>query len=79
MTYYIATEDGSHFTVFEETELIFDALVAYYEAINDGTEGIYIEIEMGYKLIDEDGDCYTYEMLEIHSFVTDDTTTNRDS
>jgi hypothetical protein len=69
MQYYVATEDGTHFVVFEETELIFEALKAYYQAINDGPEDIYIEIEMGYyNIIDPVTDDFEHEPLLYHEF-----------
>jgi|14_taG_2_1085336.scaffolds.fasta_scaffold09535_5 hypothetical protein len=65
--YYVATEDGNHFVVFEETKLIFEALAAYYQAVNDGPEDIYIEIEMGfYDLIDEED--FEHKPLLFHTF-----------
>ena len=72
--YYVATEDGNHFIVFEETKLIFEALAAYYQAVNDGPEDIYIEIEMGfYRLISKDEGRYDendfeHEPLLFHAF-----------
>ena len=81
MTYYVATEDGDHFIVFEETELIFEALAAYYQAVNDGPEGIYIEIEMGYYNYDndEDGDDYEFEPMENHLFSVASSDTTEDN
>ena len=67
--YYVATEDGDHFIVFEETELIFEALAAYYQAVNDGSEGIYLEIEFGYiNWIDKEADDFEYEPMINYSF-----------
>ena len=51
--YYVATEDGMHFDMFEETNSMFEALCAYHQAINDGPEGRWLEIEIG-ELIGED-------------------------
>ncbi len=71
--YYVATEDGEHFTVFEETELIFEALASYYQAIIDGPEDIYEEIEFGYYKPIEDGydeDDYELEPILFHEFTT---------
>jgi hypothetical protein len=67
-TYYCGTEDGEHFTEFSEQEHIFDALVDYYDAINDGDEGYLEGIELGIYSINDDGIYDEMETLEFHSF-----------
>lgn len=47
-SFYVATEDGKHFDMFEHDLSIFDALCAYYQAIIDGDEGYILELELGY-------------------------------
>jgi hypothetical protein len=67
-TYYCGTEDGEHFTEFSEQEHIFDALVDYYDAINDGDEGYLEGIELGIYSINDDGIYDEMETLEFHYF-----------
>jgi hypothetical protein len=67
-TYYCGTEDGEHFTEFSEQEHIFDALVDYYDAINDGDEGYLEGIELGIYTIGDDGLYDDMETLEFHYF-----------
>jgi hypothetical protein len=67
-TYYCGTEDGEHFTEFSEQEHIFDALVDYYDAINDGDEGYLEGIELGIYSINDDGVYDEMETLEFHCF-----------
>ena len=52
--YYVATEDGMHFNMFEQYISIFDALCAYYQAIIDGDEGWILELELGYTTDSDD-------------------------
>ena len=66
--YFVGTEDGEHFTEFSTQEHIFDALVDYYDAINDGDEGYLEGIELGYHQLDEDGEPEEMCSLEFHEF-----------
>ena len=50
--YYVATEDGMHFDIFANELSIFDALCTFHDAINDGDEGRWEEIELG--TVDDD-------------------------
>jgi hypothetical protein len=61
--FYVATEDGEHFDMFEHDISIFDALCAYYQAIIDGDEGWILELELGYTTAQHD-----IEPILTHSF-----------
>jgi hypothetical protein len=68
LRYFVGTEDGAHFTEFSTQEHIFEALVDYYDAINDGDEGYLEGIELGYHTFDNDNNYDTMESLEFHEF-----------
>ena len=66
--FYAATEDGEHCTIGDLYPNIFDALVDYYESINDGPQNIYVGIELG-QWLDYDGEDSQLDTLEFHKFV----------
>jgi hypothetical protein len=66
-TYYVRTDDGEHSTEVSEHDNIFDALVDYYDEINDEYQDDDIEeIELGYYLI-EDNQYISMDTLQYHS------------
>ena len=52
--YYVATEDGMHFDMFEHDLSIFEALCVYYQSIIDGSLGWIQELELGYTTDSDD-------------------------
>lgn len=52
-TFYVGVGDGEHFEIFEETTSVLEALCSYHQAINDGSEGRYIDLEFGRWIDDE--------------------------
>lgn len=65
--FYVATEDGEHLDIFIWDVSIFEALCAYYQAINDGSEGVFLELELGQMIVDERG-VTQMEPLESYEF-----------
>ena len=67
-TYYVRTDDGEHSNEVSEQDNIFDALVDYYDEINDEFQDDDIEeIELGYYTTDENGMYDDMVTLEYHS------------
>ena len=52
--FYVATEDGEHFDMFEQDLSIFEALCTYYQSIVDGSLGWIQELELGYTTDSDD-------------------------
>ena len=52
--FYVGTDDGEHFDMFEENLSIFEALCSYYDSINDGPIGYIQGIELGYITAQDD-------------------------
>lgn len=62
-SFYVATEDGDRFDMFESDLTIFEALCVYYQSIVDGNLGWIKELELGYVTDSDD-----FEPVLIHSF-----------
>ena len=61
--FYVGTEDGMHFDMFEHDLSIFEALCSYYDSINDGPINYIQGIELGYTTDSDD-----IEPIMFHSF-----------
>ena len=62
-SFYVATEDGNHFKMFETDLSIFEALCVYYQSILEGSLGYILELELGYTTDQDD-----IEQLLSHEF-----------
>jgi hypothetical protein len=65
--FYVGIDDGAHFTIFETTNHIFEALCSYYEQINLGREVTWEWVELG-QWINCEGEFTEMETLEAYEF-----------
>lgn len=66
MNYYIAVDDGDHLDIFERKATVEEATIVFNETVAEGSEGKWLEVEMGYWDQDE-GDGEMEPLLQ-HSF-----------